>query len=92
MKAADVAARFKQLGIDPVGNSPEAYNAQIRAAYAKYGQVVKAAGVTKARLKEIGDALRRHLRRHARLRVCDTPLPSVPMARRFRAWRATASA
>ncbi len=45
VKAADVAARFKQLGIDPVGNSPEAYNAQIRAAFEKYGQVVKAAGV-----------------------------------------------
>jgi tripartite-type tricarboxylate transporter receptor subunit TctC len=45
VKSSDVAARFKQLGIDPVGNSPEAYNAQIRAAYEKYGQVVKAAGV-----------------------------------------------
>ena len=45
VKAPDVAERFKQLGIDPVGNSPEAYNAQIRAAYEKYGQVVKAAGV-----------------------------------------------
>ena len=45
VKAADVAARFKQLGIDPVGNSPEAYNAQIRAAYEKYGKVAKAAGV-----------------------------------------------
>ena len=45
VRSPDVAARFKQLGIDPVGNSPEAYNAQIRAAYEKYGQVVKAAGV-----------------------------------------------
>ena len=45
VKAPDVAARFRQLGIDPVGNSPEAYNAQIRAAYEKYGKVVKAAGV-----------------------------------------------
>jgi tripartite-type tricarboxylate transporter receptor subunit TctC len=45
VKAPEVAARFKQLGIDPVGNSPEAYNAQIRAAYEKYGQVAKAAGV-----------------------------------------------
>ena len=45
VRAPDVAERFKQLGIDPVGNSPEAYNAQIRAAYVKYGQVVKAAGV-----------------------------------------------
>jgi tripartite-type tricarboxylate transporter receptor subunit TctC len=45
VQSSDVAARFRQLGIDPVGNSPEAYNAQIRAAYEKYGQVVKAAGV-----------------------------------------------
>jgi tripartite-type tricarboxylate transporter receptor subunit TctC len=45
VRAPDVAERFKQLGIDPVGNSPDAYNAQIRAAYEKYGQVVKAAGV-----------------------------------------------
>jgi tripartite-type tricarboxylate transporter receptor subunit TctC len=45
VKSPDIAERFRQLGIDPVGNSPEAYNAQIRAAYAKYGQVVKAAGV-----------------------------------------------
>ena len=45
VKSADIVERFRQLGIDPVGNSPEAYNAQIRAAYAKYGQVVKAAGV-----------------------------------------------
>ena len=45
VRVPEVADRFKQLGIDPVGNSPEAYNAQIRAAYEKYGQVVKAAGV-----------------------------------------------
>ena len=45
VKSPDIVERFRQLGIDPVGNSPDAYNAQIRAAYAKYGQVVKAAGV-----------------------------------------------
>jgi tripartite-type tricarboxylate transporter receptor subunit TctC len=45
VKSADIVERFRQLGIDPVGNSPDAYNAQIRTAYAKYGQVVKAAGV-----------------------------------------------
>jgi tripartite-type tricarboxylate transporter receptor subunit TctC len=45
VRSPDIVERFRQLGIDPVGNSPEAYNAQIRAAYAKYGQVVKSAGV-----------------------------------------------
>jgi tripartite-type tricarboxylate transporter receptor subunit TctC len=45
VRQPDVAERFRQLGIDPVGNSPDAYNAQIRAAYVKYGQVAKAAGV-----------------------------------------------
>jgi tripartite-type tricarboxylate transporter receptor subunit TctC len=45
VKSPDIVERFRQLGIDPVGNPPEAYNAQIRAAHAKYGQVVKAAGV-----------------------------------------------
>jgi tripartite-type tricarboxylate transporter receptor subunit TctC len=44
LKNPDVAQRFKQLGIDPVGNSPEAFNAANRASYQKYGQVVKVSG------------------------------------------------
>jgi tripartite-type tricarboxylate transporter receptor subunit TctC len=41
----EVAQRFKQLGIEPVVNSTEAFNALNRASYQKYGKVVKAAGV-----------------------------------------------
>jgi tripartite-type tricarboxylate transporter receptor subunit TctC len=44
IRQPDVAARFKQLGIDPVGSTPEAYNAANRASYRKYEQVVKASG------------------------------------------------
>jgi tripartite-type tricarboxylate transporter receptor subunit TctC len=40
----DTVQRFSQLGIDPVGSSAEAYAAQIRAAYERYGRVVKATG------------------------------------------------
>ena len=44
VKQSDVAQRFKQLGIDPVGSTPEAYNAANRASYQKYERVVKASG------------------------------------------------
>jgi tripartite-type tricarboxylate transporter receptor subunit TctC len=44
IRQPDVAARFKQLGIDPVGSTPEAYNAANRASYRKYEQVVRASG------------------------------------------------
>jgi tripartite-type tricarboxylate transporter receptor subunit TctC len=44
LKTADVVQRFKQLGIDPVGNSPDAFNAANRASYQKYEKVVKASG------------------------------------------------
>jgi tripartite-type tricarboxylate transporter receptor subunit TctC len=47
LKHPDVAQRYKQLGIEPVGSTPEAYAAMNRAAYEKYGQVVKVTG-TKA--------------------------------------------
>jgi tripartite-type tricarboxylate transporter receptor subunit TctC len=40
----EVAQRFKQLGIDPVGSTPHAYNAMNRASYQKYEKVVKASG------------------------------------------------
>jgi tripartite-type tricarboxylate transporter receptor subunit TctC len=36
---------FRQLGIDPVGSTPEAYNAANRASFEKYAKVVQAAGV-----------------------------------------------
>ena len=44
VKQPDVVQRFKQLGIDPVGSTPEAYNAMNRASYQKYEKVVKASG------------------------------------------------
>jgi len=44
VKHHEVVQRFKQLGIDPVGSTPEAYNAMNRASYQKYEKVVKASG------------------------------------------------
>ena len=47
LKHPEVAQRYRQLGIEPVGSTPEAYAAINRASYEKYGQVVKVTG-TKA--------------------------------------------
>jgi tripartite-type tricarboxylate transporter receptor subunit TctC len=44
VKQADVAQRFTQLGIDPVGSSPEAYAKLNQADYEKYAGLVKASG------------------------------------------------
>jgi tripartite-type tricarboxylate transporter receptor subunit TctC len=44
VKQPEVAQRFKQLGIDPVGSTPQAYDAANRASYQKYERVVKASG------------------------------------------------
>jgi len=41
----DTASRYISLGIDPVGNTPEQYAAQIRIDIAKYAKAVKASGV-----------------------------------------------
>src|SRR6266850_2369667 len=41
---AIVAQRFQHLDIDPVGNTPEAYSAQIRIDYERYGRVVRVSG------------------------------------------------
>jgi len=41
----DTASRYTSLGIDPVGNTPEQYAAQIRIDIAKYATAVKASGV-----------------------------------------------
>ena len=41
----DIAKRYVELGIDPVGNTPEQYAAQIRVDIAKYAKAVKASGV-----------------------------------------------
>ena len=45
IKQPYVVQRFRQLGIDPVGSTPEAYNAANRASFEKYAKVVQAAGV-----------------------------------------------
>ena len=39
-----MAQRFGQLGIDPIGSSPDAYAAINRAAFEKYARVVKISG------------------------------------------------
>jgi tripartite-type tricarboxylate transporter receptor subunit TctC len=44
LKSPEVAQRFAQLDIVPVGNSPAEYAAQIRAANEKYAQAVKVSG------------------------------------------------
>ncbi len=41
----ETASRYLSLGIDPVGNTPEQYAAQIRVDIAKYAKAVKASGV-----------------------------------------------
>jgi tripartite-type tricarboxylate transporter receptor subunit TctC len=45
VRSTEVAQRFRQLGIDPVGNSPQEYAARIRNDYERYGRVVKSSGV-----------------------------------------------
>jgi tripartite-type tricarboxylate transporter receptor subunit TctC len=44
VKQPEVVQRFKQLGIDPVGSTPQAYDAANRENYRKYERVVKASG------------------------------------------------
>ena len=41
----DIAKRYVELGIDPVGNTPEQYIAQIKIDIPKYAKAVKASGV-----------------------------------------------
>ena len=44
LKTPEVSQRFAQLDIEPIGNTPQQYNAMIRNAVAKYGKAVKASG------------------------------------------------
>lgn len=44
VKHPEVSQRFRQLGIEPVGSTPEAYAAVNRASYEKYARVVKVSG------------------------------------------------
>jgi tripartite-type tricarboxylate transporter receptor subunit TctC len=45
VKHPDIAKRYVELGIEPVGNTPEQYAAQIRVDIPKYAKAVKASGV-----------------------------------------------
>ncbi|MFJ4291392.1 hypothetical protein ACIP1U_16650 [Cupriavidus sp. NPDC089707] len=42
----ETRARMLDLGITPVGNSPNEFSKQIHQDYARYGEVVKKAGIT----------------------------------------------
>ncbi len=44
VKQPEVVQRFTQLGIDPVGSTPQAYAAQNKADFEKYADLVKASG------------------------------------------------
>jgi tripartite-type tricarboxylate transporter receptor subunit TctC len=44
VKHPEVSQRFRQLGIEPIGSTPEAYAAVNRASYEKYARVVKVSG------------------------------------------------
>jgi tripartite-type tricarboxylate transporter receptor subunit TctC len=44
VKHADTVQRYTALGIDPVGNTPDAYGAIIRASIEKYAKAVKISG------------------------------------------------
>jgi tripartite-type tricarboxylate transporter receptor subunit TctC len=45
LKDPDIVARFKQLSTDPVGNSPEEFDAFVKAELDKYARIIKAAGI-----------------------------------------------
>jgi len=45
LAAPEVRARFESAGIDPLGNTPEEFAAQIRADIEKWGRVVRAADI-----------------------------------------------
>jgi tripartite-type tricarboxylate transporter receptor subunit TctC len=40
-----VKERFASLGVQPVGNTPEQWGAEIRADLARWAKVIKAAGI-----------------------------------------------
>ncbi len=45
LKSADLQARFKDLGADPIGNSPEQATAYVQNEINKWAKVLKAAGI-----------------------------------------------
>ncbi|WP_444634680.1 Bug family tripartite tricarboxylate transporter substrate binding protein [Cupriavidus oxalaticus] len=46
LEQPETRARMLDLGITPVGNSPDEFGKQIRQDYARYGEVVKKVGIT----------------------------------------------
>jgi tripartite-type tricarboxylate transporter receptor subunit TctC len=46
LKDVDVQKRLETLGAVPVGNTPEQFDATIRADTDRYGKLLKAAGIT----------------------------------------------
>jgi tripartite-type tricarboxylate transporter receptor subunit TctC len=46
LNTEDVKARLEKLGALPIGSSPEAFDAKIRADFDKWGPIIKAAGIT----------------------------------------------
>jgi tripartite-type tricarboxylate transporter receptor subunit TctC len=44
VKSSDLTERMKQLGMEPVGSTPQEFDALIRAEMEKWGKVVKASG------------------------------------------------
>jgi tripartite-type tricarboxylate transporter receptor subunit TctC len=45
LNSPDVRDRMRALGADPVGNTPEQYTAFMKNEIAKWGKVIKAAGI-----------------------------------------------
>jgi len=45
LAAPDVRERFAQLGLDPIGSTPERFADEIRAQVARWPAIVKAAGI-----------------------------------------------
>ena len=46
MRSLGVRQRLATLGVEPVGGSPEAFAAHVRAESDQWGRLVKSAGVT----------------------------------------------
>jgi tripartite-type tricarboxylate transporter receptor subunit TctC len=45
LSAAEVKQRLEKLGSTPIGSTPQAFDAKIRADYDKWGPIIKAAGI-----------------------------------------------